>query len=219
MTDFSTLLDGYQRFRDTGWAAQRDRWAALHKGQRPDVMVIACSDSRVEPTRIFDTDPGEMFVVRNVAALVPPFETTQGHHGVSAALEFAVQFLGVKEIVVLGHGMCGGCAAALSQDLHGMPLGKGGFVSEWISMLDNARQNVIESHGAESIAAQHAMEHAAVQVSLDNLRTFPCIQEKEACNEIKLIGAWFAISDGILHVLDETAGEFQPSDTDMDQNT
>ncbi len=217
MTDFSTLLDGYQRFRDTGWAAQRDRWHSLHQGQNPDVMVIACSDSRVEPTRIFDTDPGEMFVVRNVAALVPPFETTEGHHGVSAALEFAVQFLRVKEIVVLGHGMCGGCAAALSQDLQGMPLGKGGFVSEWISMLDNARQNVIESHGSENTTAQHAMEHAAVQVSLQNLRTFPCIQEKEARGEIKLIGAWFAISDGILHILDQKTGQFHSSDTGSDK--
>ena len=112
MIDFAEMLAGYRRFRETGWAQQRDRWDELNEGQSPRVMVIACSDSRVDPAQIFDTSPGEIFVVRNVAALVPPFETTPGRHGVSAALEFAVQVLKVDEILVMGHGKCGGCKAA-----------------------------------------------------------------------------------------------------------
>lgn len=108
MTDFADLVDGYQRFRTSDWRRQHDRWEKLKVGQEPRVMVIACSDSRVEPAQIFDTLPGEMFVVRNVANLVPPFETGGGYHGVSAAVEFAVTQLKVTEIVVLGHGQCGG---------------------------------------------------------------------------------------------------------------
>ena len=112
MVTFVDMLEGYRRFRATGWSNQRARWDELKDGQSPRVMVIACSDSRVDPTEIFDTNPGEIFVVRNVAALVPPFETNPGRHGVSAAVEFAVQILGVQEVLVVGHGLCGGCGAA-----------------------------------------------------------------------------------------------------------
>ncbi|HCJ44166.1 MAG TPA: carbonate dehydratase, partial [Erythrobacter sp.] len=136
MKTFEQMIQGYGRFREGDWHKQHDRWEQLREGQSPQVMVIACSDSRVDPAQIFDVDPGEIFVVRNVAALVPPFETTPGRHGVSAALEFAVQFLKVREVVVMGHGMCGGCKAALTQDLHGNALGEGGFVAHWIDMLD-----------------------------------------------------------------------------------
>ena len=173
-------------------------------------MIIACSDSRVDPAQIFDTDPGEMFVVRNVAAMVPPFETTPGHHGVSAALEFAVQVLKVKEIVVMGHGMCGGCKVALTQELHGSEPGDGGFISDWIALLDKARIPVAEKYGTTGRVAERAMEQAGVQVSIDNLRTFPCIRRKEARGELKLRGAFFAISDGLLHLLDEADGQFHP---------
>ena len=106
MKTFDEMIDGYGRFRSGDWKRQHERWEQLKEGQSPQVMVIACSDSRVDPAQIFDVDPGEIFVVRNVAALVPPFETTPGQHGVSAALEFAVQFLKVREVVVMGHGMC-----------------------------------------------------------------------------------------------------------------
>ncbi len=173
-------------------------------------MVIACSDSRVDPSQIFDVDPGEIFVVRNVAALVPPFETNPGHHGVSAALEFAVQVLQVKEVVVMGHGMCGGCRAALTQDLHGAPRGEGGFIADWIAMLDEARQPIAASLGTKGRTAERAMEQAGVKVSLANLRTFPCVRSKERKGELRLRGAFFAISDGQLHVLDEATGEFAP---------
>lgn len=204
------LLDGYRRFRDIGWTPHRERWARLGEGQQPEVMIIACSDSRVDPSQIFDVDPGEMFVVRNVAALVPPFETTPGHHGVSAALEFAVQVLKVKEIVVMGHGLCGGCKAALTQDLKDSEPGQGGFIADWISMLDEARVPVAHEHGTTGRTAERAMEQAAVKVSIDNLMTFPCVRSKVGKGELKLRGAFFAISDGVLHMMNEETGAFAP---------
>ncbi len=210
MTQFTDMLAGYRRFRNGDWTLERNRWAELGEGQSPRVMVIACSDSRVDPTQIFDTSPGEIFVVRNVAALVPPFETTPGRHGVSAALEFAVQFLKVEEILVMGHGLCGGCAAALTRAMDGAAHGEGGFIASWISMLDEAQAEVAAKHGTSGAAAERAMELAAVKVSLANLRTFPCVQEKEGDGSLTLHGAFFAISDGILHVLDEASGAFEP---------
>ena len=205
------LFDGYRRFRDTGWTPHRERWRTLREGQEPEVMVIACSDSRVDPAQIFDVDPGEIFVVRNVAALVPPFETNPGHHGVSAALEFAVQVLKVKEVVVMGHGMCGGCKAALTQELHGTEPGEGGFIADWIAMLDEAREPVAQEHGTQGRVAERAMEMAAVRVSIANLMTFPCIRTKVGKGSLNLRGAFFAISDGVLHLLDEDTGRFAPA--------
>ncbi len=208
--ELDRLVAGYRRFRANGWASNRDRWADLREGQEPQVMVIACSDSRVDPSQIFDVDPGEIFVVRNVAAMVPPFETNPGHHGVSAALEFAVQFLNVKEVVVMGHGMCGGCKAALTRQMEGAKHGSGGFVADWIALLDEARDEVAATHGTEGRPAERAMEQAGVKASLKNLRTFPYIAEKECSGQLRLSGAFFAISDGVLHVLDEADGHFHP---------
>ena len=209
--ELTELLHGYRRFREQGWKPERERWAELREGQQPRVMVIACADSRVDPAHIFDVRPGEIFVVRNVAALVPPFETTPGHHGVSAALEFAIQVLRVREIVVMGHGMCGGCQAALTQELHGTEPGQGGFIANWIDMLDGVRDPIAEQFGTTGREAERAMEQAAVKVSLANLRTFPCIQEKEKRGSLTLRGAYFAISDGVLHLLDEQSGLFKPA--------
>lgn len=212
MTHFADMIEGYRRFRNGGWAQQRERWEQLAVGQSPKVMVIACSDSRSEPSQIFDTNPGEIFVVRNVAALVPPFETTPGRHGVSAALEFAVQFLKVEEIVVMGHGLCGGCHAALHKSMEGAEPGRGGFIADWIAMLDEASENIRKTHtNLDTREAGRAMEMAAVRVSIDNLRTFPCIQEKERRGALKLRGAFFAIGDGVLHLMDEATGDFSPA--------
>ncbi len=205
------LLEGYRRFRDSGWTPHRKRWEKLRDGQQPEVMIIACSDSRVDPAQIFDVDPGEIFVLRNVAALVPPFETAPGHHGVSAALEFAVQVLRVKEIVVMGHGRCGGCKAALTRALHGTQPGEGGFIADWIGLLDHVRDPIVAGMGTEGRDAERAMEHAAVRVSLENLRTFPCIRRAEREGSLTLRGAFFAISDGVLHMLDEASGAFSPA--------
>src|SRR5690606_18734810 len=194
--ELAGLIEGYRRFRANGWAQRRERWAALHQGQEPRVMIIACAASRTDPAQIFDVDPGEIFVVRNVAALVPPFETNPGNHGVSAALEFAVQVLKVREVVVVGHGMCGGCKAALTRELHGEQPGRGGFIANWIAMLDDVRDPIANTLGTEGRDAERAMEQAAVKVSLANLRTFPCVQEKEKRGQLKLRGAFFAIADG-----------------------
>lgn len=212
MTDFADLLSGYRRFQRNGLATQRSRWAELAEGQSPNIMVIACSDSRVDPSIIFDASPGQMFVVRNVANLVPPFELGGGRHGVSAALEFAVTQLEVSEILVMGHGACGGCSAALSQNFKNAKPGEGGFISRWIEMLDEARETVIRKHGTyPSAGAIQAMEHEAVKVSLANLRTFPCIQEREAAGSLALHGAWFAIDEGELYVFDPASSEFEPA--------
>lgn len=212
MADFNALLDGYHRFRETGWTRERERWAELAEGQSPKVMIIACSDSRTDPATIFDTAPGEIFTVRNVANLVPPLELGGGRHGVSAALEFAVTILEVEEIVVLGHGRCGGCRAALTQSFKGCQPGEGGFIAHWIDLLDEARERVVAEHGdADERPVLRAMEHEAVKVSLANLRTFPCVRAREAEGRLTLHGAWFAIASGELHLLDEKTGRFSPA--------
>lgn len=208
-----TLLAGYRRFRETGWREERERWMELKEGQHPRVMVIACSDSRVDPAMIFDARPGEIFVVRNIANLVPPFEIGGGRHGVSAALEFAVTQLEVEEIVGMGHGMCGGCGAALSRAFEHARPGEGGFIAHWIDMLDDARDAVVAEHGGwEGDGPRVAMEHATVKVSLANLRTFPCIADREREGSLRLRGSWFAIREGVLYLLDERRGEFTPVD-------
>jgi carbonic anhydrase len=211
VVDFEGLIEGYRRFREQGWSAQRDRWAQLAEGQSPKVMIIACSDSRVDPAQIFDARPGEMFVVRNVANLVPPFEPDRHYHGVSAALEFAVTQLQVGEIVVLGHGFCGGCAAALTGQFDEAAHGEGHFIGHWIGMLRPAREAIRASHPELDRAAFRAMEHEGVRISLGNLRTFPWVAEREQAGRLKLHGAFFAISDGVLHVLDEESGAFRPA--------
>ena len=207
MTRFTDLIDGYRRFRETGWTRERERWSRLAQGQSPKVMVIACSDSRVDPNQIFDASPGEMFVVRNVANLVPPFETTPGRHGVSAALEFAVTQLQVEEVIVMGHGSCGGCAAALTGQFDEAPHGEGHFIADWIELLRPARDKVRSELGDDF----HAMELESVKVSLANLRTFPFVAGREADGRLTLHGAYFAIADGELRVLDDASGEFRPA--------
>ncbi|MDQ2877758.1 MAG: carbonic anhydrase [Pseudomonadota bacterium] len=209
MTDFADLLDGYRRFREQDYTAQHDRWAQLAVGQSPKVMVIACADSRTDPAQVFDVSPGEIFVVRNIANLVPPFELGGGRHGVSAALEFAVTQLEVSEIVVLGHGSCGGVSAALSRKFDGAPPGAGGFIAHWVDMLDAARDRIVAQYGTGPEATR-ALELETVRVSIANLRTFPCIPEREAAGTLRLRGAYFAIRDGVLHVMDE-AGDFAPA--------
>ncbi|MFN4095943.1 MAG: carbonic anhydrase [Sphingomonas sp.] len=209
MTHFTDLVDGYHRFRSADYRRQRERWAELAEGQSPKVMVIACSDSRVEPAQIFDTLPGEIFVVRNVANLVPPFENDGGRHGVSAALEFAVTKLEVEELVVMGHGMCGGAHAALTEMFQDAEPGDGGFVHAWVSLLDAARERVRAKFG-DGPEASREMELETVRTSIANLRTFPFIPRREAAGKLTIHGAYFAISDGVLHLMTED-GTFQPA--------
>ncbi len=207
MSGFDDLLDGYRRFRSEGWAQQRARWSELADGQSPATLVIACSDSRVDPAQIFDVSPGEIFVVRNVANLVPPFERDTSRHGVSAAVEFAVTQIPVSEIVVLGHEYCGGCKAAMTQAFAGAEPGEGGFIAHWVDMLDAAREGVVARHG-HGEAAERALEHEAVKVSLANLRSFPFVAAAEAAGTLRLRGAWFGIREGELKLLDEAGGVF-----------
>src|SRR5690242_18863705 len=204
------LIEGYRRFRDNDWARERERWSELSEGQSPQVMILSCADSRVDPAQIFDARPGEMFVVRNIAALAPPYETTRGHHGVSAALEFAVTQLKVGEILVMGHGLCGGCAAALTGQFDDTEPGEGHFIADWVRMLDAARDKVRAGHKELDREAFLEMEREAVKVSLANLRTFPWIAERERAGELKLHGAHFSIAEGRLYILDGAEREFRP---------
>ena len=210
MPYLSRLIEGYHRFRASEWEHERERWAELAEGQNPQVMILACADSRSDPAVIFDARPGEMFVARNIAALAPPYETSSGLHGVSAALEFAVTQLEVGEIMVMGHGMCGGCAAALTGKFDDVPSGEGHFIGDWVRMLSTTRDEVRSRHTELDRAAFLDMEREAVKVSLANLRTFPWIAEREKAGRLKLHGAHFSISEGRLFILDEAEGDFRP---------
>src|SRR5688572_25730179 len=141
------LLEGYRRFRSQRYELERTRWRELAEGQSPRAIVIACCDSRADPATIFDTDPGEIFVVRNVANLVPPYEANGGRHGVSAALEFGITQLKVPEIVVMGHERCGGIEAALTGCFHGAAAGEGGFVHRWMAQIDGPAAEIAEENG------------------------------------------------------------------------
>lgn len=164
-------------------------------------MLIACADSRVEPGDIFDTIPGEMFVVRNVANLVPPKDETSGYHGTSAALEFAVETLGVKAIVVMGHESCGGIKACLD----GAPK-PGGYISKWISILDEPRDSVVAAHPAE--AQQGELEFEGIRQSLRNLMTFDCVRSQVESGNLELMGAYFSVIRGVLMFSDGPDGDF-----------
>jgi carbonic anhydrase len=210
MPYLTQLIEGYRRFREKDWARERERWSELSEGQSPQVMILSCADSRVDPAQIFDARPGEMFVARNIAGLAPPYEITGGYHGVSAALEFAVTQLNVGEIIVMGHGLCGGCAAALTGKFNDTEHGEGHFISDWVHMLDEASRKVRARHSELDEAAYTDMEQEAVKVSLANLRTFPWIAEREEAGELSLHGAHFSISEGRLYTLDEAEDKFRP---------
>lgn len=209
MADFDALIAGYHRFRTTSYRAERARWGELAVGQAPRTMLIGCCDSRVEPARIFDTAPGELFVLRNVANLVPPYEPDSARHSASAAIEFAVLGLGVEHIVVLGHAACGGIAAALA----GRDLAAPGasFVDRWMAIVARAGDEVRARAVADpALDAQRELELAAIRVSVANLRTFPYVAEREAAGRLALHGAHFGIGDGVLMVL-AADGAFAPA--------
>lgn len=209
MKGFGNLLEGYRRFRDKNYEKARDRWEQLAEGQAPRAIIIACCDSRADPATIFDTNPGEIFVVRNVANLVPPFETGGGRHGVSAALEFAVTQLNVPEVVVMGHERCGGITAALTGMFHDAEAGEGGFVHKWMSQIDDAAQSIAREHGTGA-EAQRKLEEVSIRQSLANLRSFPFVAEREKAGNLKLLGCHFSIREGELWLLDEAENSFRP---------
>ena len=186
------LTDGYRRFRAAQWPEARADYEALAQGQKPHTLIVACSDSRADPALIFDAAPGQLFVVRNVANLVPPYEPDGQLHGVSAALEFGVKVLEVKRIVVMGHASCGGVSAMLN----GAPDNCRDFVAPWVAQGTPVVRRIAETVEPDQVV--RAAEEAVVRLSLDNLRTFPWIAEREAAGLLTLTGLHFGIADGIL---------------------
>jgi carbonic anhydrase len=197
------LIEGYRVYREQRWPELQNLHRKLaESGQSPKTLVIACADSRVDPATIFNADPGELFVVRNVANLAPPFEEAPGFHGVSAAIEFAVVQLKVETILVMGHAQCGGVAAALSD----RPRDPHSFLDAWISLLDRAKERVTHLDGDQ----QSALEHESIRVTLENLATFPFIAEAIKTRGLNLVGARYGVADGSLELLDPQSGVFNP---------
>jgi carbonic anhydrase len=196
------LIEGYRVYRQKRWPELR----ALHEelaenGQAPKTLIIACADSRVDPATIFNAKPGELFVVRNVANLAPPFEEAPGYHGVSSAIEFAVKQLKVETILVMGHAQCGGVVAALSD----RPRDPQSFLDMWISLLDKAKERIAHDHSGDP---HSALEHESIRVTLENLATFPFVREAMKTYGLKLVGARYGVADGSLELLDPETGAF-----------
>lgn len=207
------LLGGYAYFRKNRLSRERERYEELAEtGQKPDTMIIACCDSRSAPETIFDAAPGEMFVVRNVANIMPPYEQDGDYHGTSAALEFAVQVLRVKHIVVMGHGRCGG-VDAFRRHITGEtsePLSPGDFIGKWISLLDPVASKIERNHNETPEELQFKLETGSIRQSIEHLKTFPCVSVLLEREQIGLHGAWFDISSGELMTMNAETGEFEP---------
>ncbi|MDE2581604.1 MAG: carbonic anhydrase [Rhodospirillales bacterium] len=198
-----SLIAGYRRFRADLWPRRRQLLEQLAEhGQHPRAMVIACADSRVDPAMIFDAAPGEIFVIRNVANLVPPCQPDGAYHGTSAALEFGVVSLGVRDLIVMGHGQCGGVQALLA----GIEDTPDGFIAPWMRLAEPARARTLACQPADP---QLVCEQETVRLSLDNLRSFPWIRERVADRRLRLHGAHYAIRTGILALLGAD-GRFAP---------
>ncbi|HEY0293050.1 MAG TPA: carbonic anhydrase [Hansschlegelia sp.] len=191
------LFEGYRRFRAATWPELQRKFERLAKGQSPKTMVIGCSDSRVDPQQILGAAPGELFVLRNVAALVPPYTPDQSHHGASAALEFAVRVLGVSRIVVLAHAGCGGVNALFD----GAPPEASDFVVPWMETASRARNAVDPT--LEGAARSRAAEEACVGVTIENLMTFPWVRERVESGALGLTGMHFGVADGCLRCRDD----------------
>ncbi len=205
-----SLTDRYRRFRQRHFVQNADHYEELAThGQNPETMVISCSDSRVDPETIFSAMPGELFIVRNVANLVPPYETGGKYHGVSTAVEFAVMNLRIQNLIVMGHSGCGGIKAALDQSAAIQTEAQ--FISRWMSMLDEARLSVLASHQNKPQAVkQEALEKEGIKQAIKNLRTFPFVRDQEERGRLSLHGAHFDIRTGTLTVLNHSRGMFYP---------
>ena len=202
------LTEGYRAFLERRFASERSRYEMLAAtGQRPEIMVIGCIDSRVSPEVIFNARPGELFVVRNVANLVPPYAPDGRAHGVSAALEFGVAALKVKHIVVLGHAQCGG-VKAFAEDAE--PLSPGDFIGQWMSLMAPAMEKIGPRGELSETEYLIRLEQANVANSLDNLLTFPRLRKLIEMGRIAIHGAYFGVASGRLSVRDPRTGEFAP---------
>jgi carbonic anhydrase len=206
------LVSGYEAFRGGRFIGEQERFRKLaERGQKPRVMLIGCADSRVSPEAIFDAGPGEIFVVRNVANLVPPYMPNDDLHGTSAALEFGVMDLTVEHIVVMGHAHCGGVKAYAQSaaDPNHAPLSPGDFIGKWITLIEPAAHKLGPCPAGEPLADySERLAKASVIQGLANLRSFPHIAAREAEGKLKLHGTYFGIAEGILLALDEATGEF-----------
>jgi carbonic anhydrase len=201
------LLDGYRTFTSQRLPTEQTRYRELsERGQSPAVMVIGCCDSRVSPEVIFDAGPGELFVMRNIANLVPVYQPDGGAHGVSAALEYAVSVLRIKHIVVLGHAQCGGIRAFID-DIE--PLSPGDFIGKWMAMFVKPGERVEQRDHESKQDFTTRIEKAAVFRSLENLMTFPFVRSLVERGELHLHGAYFGVAEGSLSVLDQQAKEFR----------
>jgi len=207
-----SLLDGYRTFRTQRLPIEQSRYSELSvRGQSPEVMVIGCCDSRVSPEVIFDAGPGELFVVRNIANLVPVYQPDSGAHGVSAALEYAVSVLRIKHIVVLGHAQCGGIRAFVDKI---EPLSPGDFIGKWMAMFIKPGE-VVEQRSHESMQDfVERIEKAAVFRSLENLLTFPFVRARVEQGELQLHGAYFGVAEGSLFVLDKLTKQFRMANSE-----
>jgi carbonic anhydrase len=203
------LCLGYRAFIERRFANERSRYAMLaDTGQSPEIMVVGCVDSRVSPEVIFDASPGELLVVRNVANIVPPYEPDRdSQHGTSAALEFGVQALHVKHIVVLGHASCGGIRA-FADELK--PLSPGDFIGRWMSQIAPAAESLGPRPAGDRETYLRRLEFAAVELSLKNLMTFPCVRILVERGKLQIHGAYFGIATGRLLVRDPQSGSFEP---------
>lgn len=202
------MLAGYRRFRAQRYPVEHDRYTRLAvEGQRPPALVVACSDSRSGPETVFDAAPGELFVVRNVAALVPVYEPDARAHAASAALEYAVLALGVQHIMVMGHGRCGGVAAALDDR---SPLSATDFVGSWVAPLRDLAMDLDPTDWADPALMQRDLEFRGIEQSIVNLQTFPWIRSRVRAGTLELAGCWFDISLGQLWALGPDGWERVP---------
>jgi len=208
MTFPPRLIDGYRAFAATRLPVERSRFERLAEtGQQPEVMIIGCCDSRVSPEVIFDAHPGELFVVRNVANLVPPYSVTGFTHGVSAAIEFAVLGLKVRHIVVLGHSRCGGIRAFIERRHHP---DEHDFIANWMALITPAAQRLEDDGAAEKADYVTRLEQASIVATIENLKTFPWVGERVERGELQLLGAYFNVATGLLEVYQPGSGSFEP---------
>jgi len=205
------LKQGYRTFLDGRFQSERARYETLaERGQRPEILVFGCVDSRVSPEVIFDALPGELLVVRNVANLVPPYEPDREfQHGTSAALEFGVQALRVKHIVVLGHELCGGIRAFADET---QPLSPGDFIGRWMSQIEPAARSLGPRQPGDEDSYRQRLEFASVELSLKNIMSFPCVQILVERGKLHLHGAYFGVASGRLLVRDPETGRFEAID-------
>ncbi len=206
MTFPQQLLDGYRAFLIGRLRHEQDRYRGLAEiGQSPQILVIGCCDSRVSPEVIFDARPGELFVVRNIGNLVPPYTPDGAQRAVSAALEFAVQALKVKHIVVLGHAQCGGIRAFVEE---GTPLSPGDFIGHWMALIAPAAAEVGPRGDRPLDQYLTQLEQASVVRMLDNLMTFPWIKKRVDDGALALHAAYFGVATGQLSVRDPATKKF-----------